>query len=155
MVLVFNGYRVSVWAVSPSTSHEVMGPDAMIFVFRSHYFMANRWGNNGKSERLYFWGLQNHYIKIGKRASLVIHWKESACQCRKQAQSRIREDPTCHRAAKSPRHDPEPGNPQYWSPRPSLRSASGAAAMRSPHGTARVALLAATRGKPSTAKTNG
>ena len=22
--------------------------------------MANRWGNNGKSERLYFWGLQNH-----------------------------------------------------------------------------------------------
>ena len=27
---------------------------------RSHYFMANRWGNNGNSERLYFWGLQNH-----------------------------------------------------------------------------------------------
>ena len=26
----------------------------------SHYFMANRWGNNGNSERLYFWGLQNH-----------------------------------------------------------------------------------------------
>ena len=22
--------------------------------------MANRWGNNGDSERLYFWGLQNH-----------------------------------------------------------------------------------------------
>ena len=22
--------------------------------------MANRWGNNGKSERLYFYGLQNH-----------------------------------------------------------------------------------------------
>ena len=22
--------------------------------------MANRWGNNGNSERLYFWGLQNH-----------------------------------------------------------------------------------------------
>ena len=21
-----------------------------------HYFMANRWGNNGNSERLYFWG---------------------------------------------------------------------------------------------------
>ena len=22
--------------------------------------MANRWGNNGNSDRLYFWGLQNH-----------------------------------------------------------------------------------------------
>ena len=27
---------------------------------QSHHFMANRWGNNGKSERLYFLGLQNH-----------------------------------------------------------------------------------------------
>ena len=27
---------------------------------RSHYFMANRWGNNGNSERLYFLGLKNH-----------------------------------------------------------------------------------------------
>ena len=26
----------------------------------SHPFMANRWGNNGNSDRLYFWGLQNH-----------------------------------------------------------------------------------------------
>ena len=25
----------------------------------SHHFMANRWGNNGNSERLYFLGLQN------------------------------------------------------------------------------------------------
>ena len=25
----------------------------------SHHFMANRWGNNGNSDRLYFWGLQN------------------------------------------------------------------------------------------------
>ena len=24
----------------------------------SHHFMANRWGNNGNSERLYFGGLQ-------------------------------------------------------------------------------------------------
>ena len=23
---------------------------------QSHLFMANRWGNNGNSERLYFWG---------------------------------------------------------------------------------------------------
>ena len=26
----------------------------------SHHFMANRWGNSGNSERLYFFGLQNH-----------------------------------------------------------------------------------------------
>ena len=26
----------------------------------SHLFMANRWGNSGNSDRLYFWGLQNH-----------------------------------------------------------------------------------------------
>ena len=25
-----------------------------------HHFMANRWGNNGNSDRLYFFGLQNH-----------------------------------------------------------------------------------------------
>ena len=28
----------------------------------SHHFMANRWGNNGNSNRLYFIGLQNHWI---------------------------------------------------------------------------------------------
>ena len=27
---------------------------------QSHHFMANRWGNNGNSDRLYFPGLQNH-----------------------------------------------------------------------------------------------
>ena len=26
----------------------------------SHQFMANIWGNNGNSERLYIWGFQNH-----------------------------------------------------------------------------------------------
>ena len=25
------------------------------------YFLENRWGNNGNSERLFFFGLQNHY----------------------------------------------------------------------------------------------
>ena len=25
-----------------------------------HHFMANRWGNNGNSDRFYFGGLQNH-----------------------------------------------------------------------------------------------
>ena len=28
---------------------------------QSHHFMANRWGNSGNSDRLYFYGLQNHY----------------------------------------------------------------------------------------------
>ena len=27
---------------------------------RSHHFTANRWGNNGNSDRLYFLGLPNH-----------------------------------------------------------------------------------------------
>ena len=27
---------------------------------RSHHFMANRWGNNGNTDRLYFLGLQNY-----------------------------------------------------------------------------------------------
>ena len=26
----------------------------------SHHFMANRWENNGNSDRIYFLGLQNH-----------------------------------------------------------------------------------------------
>ena len=26
----------------------------------SHHFMANKWGNNGNNDRLYFLGLQNH-----------------------------------------------------------------------------------------------
>ena len=25
----------------------------------ANHFMANRWGNSGTSDRLYFWGLQN------------------------------------------------------------------------------------------------
>ena len=27
---------------------------------QSHHFMANPWGNNANSDRLYFLGLQNH-----------------------------------------------------------------------------------------------
>ena len=32
---------------------------------QSHHFMANRWGNNGNSEKLYFLGLQNHWMVDG------------------------------------------------------------------------------------------
>ena len=27
---------------------------------QSHHVMANRWENNGNSDRFYFWGPQNH-----------------------------------------------------------------------------------------------
>ena len=40
----------------------------------SHHFMANRWGNNGNSERLYFSGLQNHcrwWLQPSKRCLLL------------------------------------------------------------------------------------
>ena len=30
----------------------------------SHHFMANRWGNNGNSDRLYFLGLQNQSLQM-------------------------------------------------------------------------------------------
>ena len=30
--------------------------------FWSHHFMENRWGNNGNSDRLYFWELQNQQM---------------------------------------------------------------------------------------------
>ena len=31
---------------------------------RSHYFMGNRWGNSGNSDRIYFLGLQHHYGQL-------------------------------------------------------------------------------------------
>ena len=39
-------------------------------IFRSHHFMANRCGNNGNSDRLYFGGLQNHcrHFLLGRKA---------------------------------------------------------------------------------------
>ena len=33
-----------------------------IMASRSHHLIRNRWGNSGNSVRLYFWGLQYHYI---------------------------------------------------------------------------------------------
>ena len=39
---------------------EKAGLKLNIHVIWSHHFMINSWGNNGNSERLYFWGLQNH-----------------------------------------------------------------------------------------------
>ena len=31
---------------------------------QSHHFMANKWGNNGNSERLYFGGLQKSLQRV-------------------------------------------------------------------------------------------
>ena len=38
---------------------------------QSHHFMANRWGNNGNSDRFYFPGLQNHCSHEIKRCLLL------------------------------------------------------------------------------------
>ena len=45
----------------------------------SHHFMANRWGNNGNSDRLYFLGLQNpcrRWLQPWNLKTLVL-WKKS------------------------------------------------------------------------------
>ena len=45
------------WKSWPKTQHSE-NEDHHI---KSHHFMANRWGNNGNSDILYFLGLQNDY----------------------------------------------------------------------------------------------
>ena len=46
---------------------------------QSHYFMANRWGNNGNCDRLYFLGLQNHcrWWLQPQNKNVLAPWKES------------------------------------------------------------------------------
>ena len=46
-------WRVKNWLKAQHSENEDHG-------IWSHQFMGNRWGNNGKSARLYFSGLQNH-----------------------------------------------------------------------------------------------
>ena len=41
------------WLITQHSKNEDHG-------IRSCHFMANRWGNNGNSDRFYFLGLQNH-----------------------------------------------------------------------------------------------
>ena len=41
------------WLETQHSKHEDHG-------IWSHHFMANRWGNNGNSDKFYFWGLQKH-----------------------------------------------------------------------------------------------
>ena len=50
-----------------------------------HHFLAKRWGNNGNSERLYFFRLQNHcrwWLQPWNWKTLT-PWKKSYDQCRK------------------------------------------------------------------------
>ena len=45
---------------------------------QSHHFMANRWGNSGNSDRLYFGGPLNHcrwWLQPWNKKTLT-HWKE-------------------------------------------------------------------------------
>ena len=57
-----------VWRQGSFQSSSVWGGNLLLFVFPSfagilqfvYHFMANRWGNNGNSDRLSFLGLQNH-----------------------------------------------------------------------------------------------
>ena len=51
----------TVSTVSPSISHEVMGPDAMIFVF--WMFMGNRWGNIGDSVKKFNFHLNQYFLR--------------------------------------------------------------------------------------------
>ena len=46
---------------------------------QSHHFMAKWWGNNGNSERLYFWGLQNHcrWWMQPWNSKMLAPWKKS------------------------------------------------------------------------------
>ena len=46
--------------VSASTSVPPMNTQDWSPLGWTHHFMANRWGNTGSSDRLYFGGLQNH-----------------------------------------------------------------------------------------------
>ena len=45
--------KVKSWLKSQHSENEDHG-------IRSHHFLANRWRNNGNSDRLYFLWLQNH-----------------------------------------------------------------------------------------------
>ena len=45
-----------------NTTFQKRNSSALSFLRQSHHFMANRWGNNGNSDRLYFGELQNHCI---------------------------------------------------------------------------------------------
>ena len=49
----------------------------------SHHFMANRWGNNGNSARLYFWAPESlQMVTAAMKLKDSSSWKESYDQPR-------------------------------------------------------------------------
>ena len=58
--------------------------DHGIYHLKSYHFKANRWGNNGNSERLYFLGLQNHFRLLLQpwNKKTLAPWKKSYDQPR-------------------------------------------------------------------------
>ena len=69
----------------------------------SHHFMANRWGNNGNSERLYFGGLKNNcrwWLQPSNQKTLA-PWKNSYDQPRQHIKSRDIALPTKVRLVKA------------------------------------------------------
>ena len=57
------------------------------YIIWSHHFMANRWGNNGNSDRLYFLGLQNHCRQELQpwNEKMLASWNESYDKPRKHS----------------------------------------------------------------------
>ena len=56
----------------------------------SQHFVANRWGKNGKSDRLYFLGLQNHcrWWLWTRNQKMLAPWKKSYDKSRQHIKSR-------------------------------------------------------------------
>ena len=53
-----------------------------MYRIQSHHLMANRWGNNGNGERIYFGGVQNHCWNSNTLATPckeLTHWKRPWC----------------------------------------------------------------------------
>ena len=58
--LKFNIQKTKIWSYQFSLVQFSSVAQSCLTLCWSHHFMANRWGNNGNSERLYFLQLQNH-----------------------------------------------------------------------------------------------
>ena len=70
-------YRASLWKWNRRVKSwlKIQHLKNLDHVIQSHHFMANRWGNNGNGNRLYFLGLWNHcryeikrWLLLGRKA---------------------------------------------------------------------------------------
>ena len=59
-----------------STKASILQHSAFFMVQLSHPFMANKWGNNGKSESLYLLGLQNQMATAAMKLKDACSLKE-------------------------------------------------------------------------------